>query len=108
MKKYGVLEWDEEGCIVRKEFAAVVTVYPSGVIGPPQPFHGRMILATDTTERPLLVLCQGSELANRGVISKRGWWLLPKNIIQQRVGLFAWAFLLGAAVYKNLSHFFGF
>jgi len=29
-------------------------------------------------------------------------------VIIQKIGLFAWAFFLGAGIYKNLSHLFGF
>ena len=103
----GMIEWVENGKIVRKAFEAIVVEYPSGIITAPQQFTGRLILATDTTERPLLVLAHGSQLTNRGGVSK-GWWLLPRTIINQKIGLFAWAVLLGAAIYKNLSHVFGF
>jgi hypothetical protein len=108
MDKYGTLEWVEKGKVVRKEFAAIVIEYSSGIISSPQYFHGRMILATDTTEKPLLVLAKGSQLANHGVIRRGRWWNPGRFIINQRVGLFAWAVLLIVAIVRNLRHFFGF
>jgi len=108
MGKHGQLEWVEGGKVVSKSFEAIVVQYPSGMITTPQKFEGRLILATDTTERPLLVLAAGTTLSSLG--EARGWrrWPVSQTMINRRVGLFAWAVLLGAAIYKNLSHFFGF
>jgi hypothetical protein len=107
MGKQGELEWVEGGKIVRKNFEAIVVQYPSGLITAPQKFEGRLILATDTTERPLLVLTAGTTPSSLG--GAKGWrgWPVSQTIINRRVGLFAWAVLLGAAIYKNLSHFLG-
>jgi hypothetical protein len=35
-------------------------------------------------------------------------WLSPRGAAIEKGALFAWVFLLGAALYKRLSHFFGF
>ena len=35
-------------------------------------------------------------------------WLSPRGTAAERAGLIAWGALLGAAIYKNLSHVFGF
>jgi hypothetical protein len=103
----GTIEWVQNGRVVRKSFEAIVVQYPSGVFTAPHKFTGRLLLADDTTERPLLVLTAGSQLSSRGEV-RRQWWLNPGYLFNQKVGLFAWALLLGAAVYKNLSHIFGF
>jgi len=108
MEKQGELEWVEGGKVVRKNFRAIVVQYPSGAMSGPQKFMGRMILATDTTESPLLVLTAGSDIPRLGGAWGKPRWPISRMVINQRVGLFAWAFLLGAAIYKNLSHLFGF
>ncbi len=107
MGKLGELEWVEGGKIVRKNFQAIVVQYPSGLITAPQKFEGRLILATDTTERPLLVLTAGTQLSSLGGAKEWRRWPISQTLINRRVGLFAWAVLLGAAIYKNLSHFLG-
>src|SRR5262245_8537511 len=107
MKKQGELEWVEGGKSVRRNFRSIVAQYASGPIPGPQKFMGRLILATDTTESPLLVLAAGSNIPRLGGAWGKPWWPISRMVINQRVGLFAWAFLLGAAVYKNLMHLFG-
>jgi hypothetical protein len=108
MEKHGTLEWVERGKVVRKEFAAIVIEYPSGVITTPHYFKGRMFLADDISEKPLLVLAKGTPASERGVIRRSRLWGFSRHIIEQRMGLVAWIILLCIVIYRNLSHFFGF
>ena len=35
-------------------------------------------------------------------------WISPRGVAVERAGILTWGALLGAAIYKNLSHLFGF
>lgn len=109
MEKQGVLEWIENGKVVQKNFEAIVVQYPSGIVSAPQKFQGRLILADDTTERQLLVFIPGSQpFPKAGVPWRKPRWTASRWTVQQKVGLFAWTVLLIMAIYRNLSHYFGF
>jgi hypothetical protein len=50
------------------------------------------------------------EVLRRKMSSQRGSsrWISPRGTAMEKWGLVAWGALLGAAIYKNLSHLFGF
>jgi hypothetical protein len=103
----GILEWVENGKLVQKRFAAIAVQYSNGIIGSPQPFHGRLIVGMGKTEQPYIVFIPPQELSKRGEFGKRRWLYLPRHIATQRAGLVAWAILLIAALWRALSHLLG-